>query len=178
VNKIKKDSDISEIAAIVSEALEQAGVSAVLSGGAVVSIYTRNAYISQDLDFVSSASFDQIKKSLSGIGFTEGQGRYFTHEDTEFFLEFPSGPLSVGDEIVREWSQLETESGVIQILTPTQCVMDRLAAFYHWTDRQSLDQAVAVAKSQDVDLDVIKDWSQREGSSEKYERFLSLMSKP
>ena len=79
------------------------------------------------------------------------------------------------NEIVREWSQLETESGVIQILTPTQCVMDRLAAFYHWTDPQSFEQAVSVAKSQDVDLAAVEKWSRREGFSEKYERFFKSL---
>ena len=53
---IRRDSDISEIAARVSEALERAGITAVLSGGAAVTIYTNNAYMSGDLDFISSES--------------------------------------------------------------------------------------------------------------------------
>jgi hypothetical protein len=43
------------VAALVSTALEAAGISAVLSGGAVVSIYTHNEYESADLDPRESA---------------------------------------------------------------------------------------------------------------------------
>jgi hypothetical protein len=162
---------------MVSEALEKAGIGAVLSGGAAVSIYTDNAYVSRDLDFVSSASLDRIGEVLSGLGFAKGEGRYFVHQNTDFYIEFPAGPLAVGGEILRQWNQLETGAGTLQIITPSQCVMDRLAAFYHWTDPQSLDQAVAVAKSCEVDLDVIQAWSEREGSSDKFQRLLSLVRK-
>ena len=34
----------------------------------------------------------------------------------------------------------------LHILTLTLCVMDRLAGFYHWNDRQNLDQAVMFAR--------------------------------
>ena len=156
MNGISRASDVAEIATLISEALEKSGIGAVLSGGAAVSIYTNNAYISRDLDFVSSASLDRIEEVLSGLGFTKAEGRYFVHEDTDFYIEFPAGPLAVGGEILRQWNQHETPAGPLQIITPSQCVMDRLAAFYHWTDPQSLDQAVAVAKSCEVDLDAIK----------------------
>ena len=175
MSRIRRDSDISEIAALVSEALERAGITAVLSGGAAVAIYTDNAYMSRDLDFVSSESLDQIEAALSNLEFARTQGRYFTHKDTDFFVEFPSGPLAFGDDIVREWAQLKSGAGVIQIVTPTQCVMDRLAAFYHWNDPQGLEQAVAVAASREVDLDAIKGWSEREGNVDKFDRFLHLL---
>jgi hypothetical protein len=35
------------------------------------------------------------------IGFTESN-RYFFYPETEFFVEFPSGPLAVGSEPVKE----------------------------------------------------------------------------
>jgi hypothetical protein len=49
--------------------------------------------------------------------------------------------------------------------------MDRLAAFYHWRDRQGLDQAVLVAAQQVVDLDEIERWSVREGHAEAHREF-------
>ena len=175
MNKIRRDSDISEIAALVSEALERAGITAVLSGGAAVSIYTENAYMSRDLDFISSESLDRIEEALSELEFERVSIRYFTHRDTEFYVEFPSGPLAFGDDIVGDWARMETSAGVIQIVTPTQCVMDRLAAFYHWNDPQGLEQAVAVATSRDVDVEAVKDWSEREGNASKFNRFFSLL---
>ena len=178
MSEIRPQSDISEIAAIVSAALEKAGITAVLSGGAAVSMYSDNAYTSLDLDFVSNASPERIEPVLAALGFKRGRGRFFTHEHTTYFVEFPSGPVSFGNDVVREWGRIETASGTIQIITPTQCVMDRLAAFYHWSDPQALDQAIAVARTQDVDLPAINAWSKREGFTEGFERFRRNLEKP
>ncbi len=81
----------------------------------------------------------------------------------------------IGDEYIQAWSELPTDMGVIQILSPTQCVMDRLAAFYHWNDRQCLDQALLVARRHPVDLEKIEDWSLREKHQSKFREFQSLL---
>lgn len=70
MNRINKDSGIPEIAAFVSEALEEAGIDAVLSGGATVTVYAENPYMTGDLDFVSSAPTTRIEEVLSALGFT------------------------------------------------------------------------------------------------------------
>ena len=57
-------------------------------------------------------------------------------------------------------------------LSATDSCRDRLAAFYHWRDRQSLRLAVAVARHQAVNLDVIQKWSRSEGCLDEYEEFL------
>lgn len=46
---------------------------------------------------------------------------------------------------------LDTPWGPLRVITPTLCVMDRLAAYWHWNDRQSWDQAVLVARHRNVD---------------------------
>ena len=65
--------------------------------------------------------------------------------------------------LLREWRERPVGALRLQILTLTQCVMDRASAFHHWRDRQGLDQAVLVAAQQPVDLDEIELWSMREG---------------
>lgn len=50
--------------------------------------------------------------------------------------------------------------------------MDRLAWFYFSNDRQSLEQALLVCRSQNVNFDKVKKWSEDEGELEKYEIFL------
>ena len=67
------------------------------------------------------------------------------------------------------------------MLTPTQCVMDRLAAYFYWNDLQSLDQAVMVASSQKISLAKIDAWAKREGASEKLRKFkqeLAIRKRP
>jgi hypothetical protein len=98
---------------------------------------------------------------LAEIGFGE-EGRYFTHPETEYFLEFPAGPLAVGGEPPQRIVVLGFETGDLAALSPTDCVKDRLAAYFHWNDQQCLEQALLVACASDIDLAEIKRWSFKE----------------
>ena len=171
MTRIQTDTSPMELAAIVSEALEDAGIVAVLSGGAAVSIYTNNRYQSQDLDFVTSESMSRLAAALAPLGFQKGDDRYFRHPNSEFYVEFPPGPPAVGNTIITEWTRLETAFGAIQILSPTQMVMDRLAAFIHWNDPQALDQAVLVARDNSLDWPTLEAWALKEGAPEKFQIF-------
>ena len=177
MERITASTTIEELAALVSTTLEAAGISAVLSGGAVVSIYTNNEYESSDLDFVSTESSKKIAKAIAPLGF-ERKGRMFTHPRTPLFVEFPAGPLAIGNELIREAEvgEKRTAAGTIRLLTPTQCVMDRLAAYFHWNDLQSLDQAVMVASCQKISLAKIDAWAKREGASEKFRKFKQALA--
>lgn len=45
--------------------------------------------------------------------------------------------------------------------------MARLAAYFHWSDQQSLDQAVMVARSRQIDWNLLKKWAAQEGIATK-----------
>lgn len=109
--------------------------------------------MSKDLDLINAgfARRSRIKAVMERLAFQE-KGRYFTHPETEYFVEFPDGPLSVGEEPVTEVSEFALATGTLKILSATDCVKDRLCAFYFWNDLQGLEQAVLVAKSQPVDF--------------------------
>ncbi len=51
-----KDMTIGELGAYICSYLEDNGIRVVLSGGACVSIYTDNKYLSEDLDFIEQTS--------------------------------------------------------------------------------------------------------------------------
>ena len=177
MRSLDESSSIEQVAAAVSNALTAAGITAVLSGGAAVQIYTSGLYASRDLDFVSSASHREIEAVLRTLGFIRHSGRHFVHSSNPFTLEFPPWPLAIGRELIREWASRPVGSLSIQILTPTQCVMDRLAAFYHWRDRQALDQAVAVAAAHEIDLDEVRRWSTAEGEDTACLEFLGALER-
>lgn len=164
--------NIGELAAYVCSHLEGRNIRVVLSGGACVAIYASDRYVSMDLDFIDRLQTTRrtLKAVLAEIGFTEKQ-RYFVHPDTEFFIEFPSGPLAVGNEPVAEIEEMRLETGTLKLLSPTDCVKDRLAAYYHWNDRQCLQQAVWVAQQREVDWKEIERWSTQEGEKGKFETF-------
>ena len=152
-------------------ALERAGIEAVLTGGAVVSIYTENAYQSYDLDFVVRGLAKDVRSAMASIGFTKRAGRHFEHPHTPYIVEFPSGPLAIGNSPVTATASRRTGAGVLRLLTPTDCVMDRLAALYHWSDFQGLEQAVAVGRRQRIDMNRVRRWSRREGMQLKFAVF-------
>ena len=171
MKQIKEMSQV-ELAAYIQASLVPEGVDAVLSGGSAVSFYSSDKYVSKDLDLINTnfARRSTIKSVMERLGFQE-QGRYFLHPDTKFFMEFPDGPLSVGEESVKEISEFELATGTLRVVSATDCVKDRLCAFYFWNDRQGLEQAVFVAESQKVDLNEIKRWSKVEGKLQEYETF-------
>ena len=46
----------------------------------------------------------------------------------------------IGDQRIEKVTQRKTAAGKLRLLSPTDRVKDRLAAFFHWNDRQSLEQ--------------------------------------
>ena len=160
-----------ELAALIQSRLREKGFDVVLSGGAAVSIYSSNRYVSLDLDLVNPyfAKRRALRETMREIGFYE-EGRHFTHPDTEFFVEFPPGPLAVGVEPVKQVNELTLSTGMLRIISPTDCVKDRLACYYHWDDLQCLEQAVLVAQANRIDLAEIERWSEGEGKLDEFIR--------
>ena len=137
------------MAVLVSTALEEAGIKAVLSGGAAVSIHSNNAYESADLDFVTSVGKKDLAAAINTLGFTgSGESRMFEHPHTDWFVEFPSGPLTFGDTYMEpsEIPLFQTRYGEIRIITPTLSVIDRLAAYWYHFDSLTWNQAIEVPR--------------------------------
>jgi hypothetical protein len=168
---------LGELAAFVCTQLRNHGIKVVLSGGGCVSIYSDNQYESFDLDFVENnpTGRRRIKEALLEIGFVE-KDRYFKHPDTRFIVEFPAGPLAVGSEPVGEIEEMEFPTGLLLLLSPTDCVKDRLAAFYHWNDLQCLQQALLVAEAKKIDLREILRWSAAENKSAEFQEIHKRLS--
>jgi hypothetical protein len=169
---------LAEIAAFVCSHLKRAGIDCVLSGGACVSIYSENKYMSYDLDFIETGFTDRKKlvDAMNEIGFIE-ENRYFVRTDCKFFVEFPSGPLAVGSEPVKEIVTLKFKTGELRIISPTDAVKDRLAAFYFWDDLQSLEQAILITRFNEIDLDEVKRWSSVENKLILFNKFLYMLKK-
>ncbi len=167
---ISKKTTLIELAAIVSDALENAGIIATLSGGAAVSLYTDNRYQSVDLDFVTTALIKELKIVLDPLGFKHsGRPRLsvFKHPRCAWYLEFPPAPLSFGGTYIdpSDCKLIETGLGSLRIIAPTHSIMDRLIAATAWHEPQSLEQALLVAEAQaeKIDWSVIDEWIIREG---------------
>lgn len=152
----------------------------VLSGGACVSIYSRGKYVSMDLDLIHTSLLapkrSLIREAMTELGFIE-HGRYFKHTDTDLFVEFPKGPPAVGEEPVKEIHERHEATGILKIISPTDCVKDRLTGFYHDDDRQCLDQAILVAEENQIDITEIERWSRGEGRSDLFKQIREQLDK-
>jgi hypothetical protein len=177
MSEITPKSTLQDVAAIVSSSLEQAGIAATLSGGAAVSIYSDNQYQSKDLDFVTAAMLADVSPVLGALGFVHmGVPRMsqFSHPLVEWYVEFPPTPISFGHLYVthEQCAIIELPAGRLRIVTPTQSVMDRLAAAIAWTDAQSREQAILVAANQEIDWKELRRWYANEGETdEEFGRF-------
>lgn len=167
---------LKELAGYVSEGLRKRGIETILVGGACVTIYSENRYQSYDLDYVTYEDMRKVKKALLEMGFVE-KARYFQHPGCPWFVEFVSPPAAVGNEYVRDFGSVETRFGKIKLLRPVDSVKDRLGAYYHWNDRQGLEQAINICLEQNINLSEVERWSVSEGHSGKYTVFLEKLKK-
>jgi len=169
-----------DLGAFVQEHLRSKGIDMVLSGGACVSVYSQGKYLSMDLDMIHTSLMspkrNMIREAMSQLGFTE-DGRYFKHPDTDLFVEFPAGPPAVGEEPVKEIHERHQATGILKIISPTDCVKDRLTGFYYDNDHQCLDQAILVSHENQVDLREIERWSKGEGKLELFRQIREKLEK-
>ena len=174
--KLTSRSSLAEVAACVAKALAGAKIRAVLTGGACATIYSRGEYQSSDLDFIlqSAVTPELLNTVMESIGFHPNGNRY-DHPRTPFFVEFPAGPLGVGTDIDIRPVVTRIAGVGVKVLSATDSCRDRLAAFYHWNDRQSLITAVQIARHRKVNLKGIRAWSERENASDKFLEFLGIL---
>jgi hypothetical protein len=133
--------------------------------------------VSADIDLVNVNFVDRKKivEAMKEIGFSE-KNRYFIHPDTKHIVEFPPGPLSVGEEPVKRIIEIKFSTGLLRVISETDCVKDRLAAYYFWNDQQSLAQAILVAKNAQINMSEIKRWSQTTRNMNRFKTFQERLS--
>ncbi|MEE9270144.1 MAG: hypothetical protein V3V49_07775 [Candidatus Krumholzibacteria bacterium] len=172
--KISRASTLKDVAFAVCTALDRTGVVAVLTGGSAATVYAPDACQSRDLDFIVEfrAEGADANAILESLGYRLVQDHY-EHGASTLLLEFPQGPLAVGGELIKEWETLREKDQLLHIINPTDSCRDRLAGFLFWSDRGSLEQAVAVARAQNrsVDLEIIRHWCESEGYTAGYSEF-------
>ena len=176
--KLTARSTLNAVATVVGDALRREGIHAVLTGGACASLYSSGRHQSVDADFIVSGAPSRlaVDQAMEKIGFKRKGDRY-VHEKTKFYVEFPRGPLAIGNDYRIRPVEWKTAYGRTLILSATDSCRDRLAAFYHWGDRQSLRVAVQIAAANRVSLARIRRWSFEEGHTEGFEQFARELKK-
>lgn len=170
MREVRCDMPLIEFAALVHAELDDAGIMTVLSGGAAVDIHSGGGQPSDDLDFVTGHLLAEIEAVLARLGFVRARDprqSVFTHPLARWYLEFPAAPLAFGNRTVpvSECWEIRTSEGPLRIITPTHCLMDRLAACGHWDDTAALTQALAVAHAcvDEIDSETLRRFVEEEG---------------
>ncbi|TGN10395.1 hypothetical protein [Leptospira ilyithenensis] len=158
--------------------LANKGIQSILVGGAVVAIYSKGAYRSGDLDLVEpllSRAAD-IKSVMESIGFNKVNRHYVHPKCKHLYIEFVSAPVSIGDDYKIVPDEKEFKGKILKILSPTDCIKDRLASYLHFKARECLDQALLVAKTQKFDLEKVREWCLNEAGNGKdvFDEFANL----
>lgn len=131
-----------------------------------------------DADFalIDSCTAEALDAAKATVGFRRNRDRY-VHDELEYFVEFPRGPLGIGgDSRIRPvW---KTRRGARALaLSATDSCRDRLAAFYHWNDRQALSAAVSIALRHRLNFALIRRWSEAEDMLNRYEVFRTELAR-
>lgn len=173
---ITASSSLTDVAFAVSTVLDAAGFVTVLTGGSAATYYAPAASQSKDIDFVITLNGKGGEEALASLGFTR-TGDYYVHSKSPFPLEFPPGPLAIGEDLVTTWSSVRRKKEVLHVLSPTDSCRDRLASYLFWNDFSGLEQALAVqqARPQEISLKAVRDWCRREGHAQKYDLFAARL---
>ncbi len=146
----------------------KAGIETILVGGSVVSIYSEGIYKSGDIDMVLNtySRMNDAEEIMKSIGFQKFSTRYFKHPKCDhLFVEFLHPPVMIGDDAKNiKLEKVEVEKYSIKILSPTDCIKDRLASFIYFKSRECLDQALLVARKQKFNMKDVESWSKQEGN--------------
>jgi hypothetical protein len=169
---IRAASTLTEVAFTVCTALHRTGYTVVMTGGSAATFYAPRAYLSGDIDFVITLKGAGGEDALARLGYHR-KGDYYVHSSSRFSLEFPPGPLAIGDDFVDSWKTFHRKRQLLHVLSPTDACRDRLASFLFWNDFRGLQQALDVCQAQrrKVDLDVVRTWCLRERQAEKFQLF-------
>lgn len=168
-----------DILSEISERLQEHDIRVILSGGSAVAYYTRNRYLTNDFDLIDvyNDGNGKIGRVMAMLGFVEA-GRYFHHPDIDTLLiEFPRGPLRLGNEFPdpETVEAVRTEYGTLYLLSATDCIKDRLAAYHSWNrEIRSLYQAILVSMENDIDMEALERWAAKEEGGDFFERFKKI----
>jgi hypothetical protein len=165
-------STLAAVAVVAGDVLRRAGIHAVLTGGACAHLYAGHACLSVDADFIvqGPVTREALDAAMTRIGFARRGDRY-VHERARFYVEFPRGPLAIGNDYRIRPVTRSSRYGRTLALSATDSCRDRLAAFYHWRDRQSLAVAVRIAARNRVSFSTIRAWSADEGFLDEFGEF-------
>lgn len=144
--------------------LHSHGYSVVLVGGAAGVVHSGLAFRSGDLDLlIERGTRAELNAVLIELGFRL-DGRHLAHPHCpHLIVEWVYPPLGIGASTDVQVEEQPYRGQVLQVLSPTDAVCDRLASAIHFHARDCMLQAELIVRNADVDLDRVRCWCEGEG---------------
>ncbi|MFH1830349.1 MAG: hypothetical protein ABH871_06195 [Pseudomonadota bacterium] len=160
----------------IREHLEKAGFDPVLTGKACAGVYMGAQQKPKAIEFVvKEYNVNELDDAMKKIGFKLTSMNTYENKRSPFDIVFLPPPLTVGDDLVDDVVMVRARPGKVKLLNPTDCVRQRLSVYYRWGDADALAEAVQVAKRNDIDMELVKRWSEWEWASDRYEEFVKAL---
>ncbi|HEX5274624.1 MAG TPA: hypothetical protein VFW34_05050 [Candidatus Rubrimentiphilum sp.] len=143
-----KELALSELAATVASHLKRHGIDVVVVGGSAITAHVPDVYTSMDIDFAVTTGIDRrkISRALRDLGFHE-QGRVYASPSTIYVLDFVADVPHIDQHAITEYVELQTAAGTFRVYRLEDAIADRVAAFIHWSDSESLGVAERTVKA-------------------------------
>jgi hypothetical protein len=150
-----RELSLPQLAGYVSEHLKRRGISIVVVGGSAITAWAPEIYTSSDIDFVATGgdSRKHIADALREIGF-ESAGRIFVHAECDYTLDFVGTSVHIDQRALSNFGNVKTQFGTLTVLKPEDAIADRVAAWVHWSDSESLAVAETCAQALKTNLSV------------------------
>lgn len=140
-------------AAVITRVLERYGDHAVVVGGSAVSFYTGGAYLSRDVDLITTVSGNQLVEVLAALGFERRDGAW-VHAETDVIVDFPAPPLAGDPERI---TRVQTDDGPVAVIGIEDLLVDRLNAVVHWKDTESREWCISMlALHKDLEMEYLR----------------------
>ena len=104
------------VAFAVCTALDHRGVRAVLTCGSAATYWAPEVYQSRDADFVLNFGADKqsVVEIMQNLGYRSNGGTW-EHERSIFTVEFPAGPLAIGNDLVNRYETIDRKDSSVRI---------------------------------------------------------------
>ncbi|MFO7573108.1 MAG: hypothetical protein R6W48_11010 [Gaiellaceae bacterium] len=147
-----------EVAAIVSEAVQDLGVEPIVVGGLALAHWTDSSFLTADIDVVIGRPAE-LSQRLEALGFRR-LGREWVLGDHELSLEAPGERLEPGETAVR----VTLPSGrTVLVLSAEDLLLWRVREWIHWRSISGFRQAAYLLYSDVVDITRLEVRSVEEG---------------
>jgi len=163
---------VKQIAAQISGYLSQFGFDPVLTGRAAAAAHIGAKVRAKSIDFVlAEHEVPELAEAMRSIGFSR-TGLY-TYESRRCPVDviFSPPPLAVGDDLVKEITEIKVKGNPMKLLNPTDACRQRLSMYYRWGDKEAFEDAVELALKHKIDMDLVRKWSDWEWCMDRYMEF-------